>query len=457
MVRGVRGIAQAGLMALAMAVIVPGNASAQSLKQTLIYAYENSRLLEQNQALLRATDEGAALAVSSLRPIVSLAGSASAVDPAPFGGDTLSGNVSLSARLNLFDGGDRRLGVDAAKETILATRSALREVEQQVLLGAAVAFFDVRKAATLVELQRNNLQLITRELQAAQDRFEVGEVTRTDVALAQARLAAVQSTLVAAEGSLARAREGYHLAVGKFPRALGSSGALPRPARSLASAKSLAMSKSPRIAQAQHEVKVAEINVARTRTAFRPTVDLSGSVSADDDGDTSGAITLTLNQTLYSGGQRNALNRQAIAQKEATRAGLLQTTLSVEQGVGNAWSDLNVANASLNATEEQVRASRLAFEGLREEASLGARTTLDVLDAEQNLLDAETNRANAVNDRFIAAYALMASMGLMTAEHLNLGIKTYDPADYFNQVKDAPRGSRRGNQLDKVMKALGKN
>ena len=443
-------------VAATILVVFSGQAPAQSLKQTFIDAYRNSKLLDQNRALLRATDESAAVALTSLRPVVSFVTSATAVDPVPFGGDQLSANASISASLTIFDAGNAKLGVEVAKQNILATRAALRGLEQQVLLNAASAFFNLRRATEVVALQTNNRALITRELDAAQDRFDVGEVTRTDVALAQARLAAVKSSLAAAQGGVARAREAYKVAVGKYPTRLGSAGALPNPAPSLNAAKAAARKASPAIIQAQHNAKVADLNVARSDTAFKPTVGVSGSVRADQDGDTSASVSLSLNQTLYSGGRNSALFRQAIAPQQASRAALLKSALIAEQGVGNAWADFGVAKSSLVASEEQIKASRLAFEGLREEASLGARTTLDVLDAEQDLLNAETTRAGAVNDRYIAAYALLASMGRLTVDQLNLGIVSYDPAAYYESVKSAPKRTKRGTQLDKVLKSLGK-
>lgn len=440
----------------AICLSIAGPAPAQSLKQTFVDAYKNSNLLEQNRALLRATDEGAAIAISALRPVVSFVASATATDPAGFTGDHLTSNATISANLTLYDGGNAKIGLEVAKQNILATRAALREVEQQVLLNAAAAFFNVRRAAEVVTLQSNNLGLITRELEAAKDRFEVGEVTRTDVALAQARLAAVKSSLAAAQGGLARAREAYKVAVGKYPRGLGAAGALPRPASTLASAKAIARKNSPNILQAQHNAKVSDLNVARSNTAFTPTVGVSGALQANQDGDTTTSLSLSMNQTLYAGGRNSALFRQAIAQQQASRFALHQSALGVEQGVGNAWADLNVAKSSLIASEDQITAARLAFEGLREEASLGARTTLDVLDAEQDLLNAETTRAGAVNDQYIAAYALMAAMGKLTVDQLNLGIVSYDPAAYYETIKSAPKVSDRGSQLDKVLKSLGK-
>ena len=129
----------------------------------------------------------------------------------------------------------------------------------------------------------------------------------------------------------------------------------------------------------------------------------------------------------------------------------------VEQEVGNSWADLAVSTAQILASDQRIRAAQLAFDGTKEEARLGARTTLDVLDAEQELLDARTDRIQAENDRIVAIYAVLASMGLLTVEHLNLGIPTYDPADYYNSVKNAPISSPQGDKLDRVLKAIGQN
>lgn len=448
-----RVLVKSTLLAGALLCAGPG-VHAQSLKQTFIDAYKNSNLLNQNRALLRATDETAAQALAAIRPVVAFSASATRSDP--YMDDPVTASLAISASLLLYDGGDSKLEREVAKQTILSTRASLRAVEQQVLLNAASAFFSVRRAAEVVTLQTNNLSLIERELDAATDRFEVGEATRTDVALAQARLAAAKSALAAANGSLAQAREFYRVAVGKYPAGLGAAGTLPRPAASLAAAKAEARKKAPSIIGAQHDVKIADLNVKRADAGNRPSINLSGSVRRDQDFDSSASVTLSLDQTIYAGGRLASLYRQAIAQQDAARSALLQQTISVEQNVGNAWADLTVSNVSLSASEEQITASRLAFEGLREEASLGARTTLDVLDAEQDLLDAETNRAAAVNDRYIAAYTLLAQMGKLTVDQLNLGIVSYDPAAYYESIKKAPGRSDRGLKLDKLLESLGR-
>ena len=174
---------------------------------------------------------------------------------------------------------------------------------------------------------------------------------------------------------------------------------------------------------------------------------------------TSIGVDLTLSGPIYQGGQLSALYRQAKAQAEANRAALHITVQNVEQSVANAWAQLAVAQASLQATEQQIRASRVALRGAREEATLGARTTLEVLSFEQDLLDAQAARISAQSNQYLAIYNLIAAMGLLTADHLRLGIATYDPEAYFNAVKDAPVYdiSPQGAKLDAIIETLGRS
>jgi len=175
----------------------------------------------------------------------------------------------------------------------------------------------------------------------------------------------------------------------------------------------------------------------------------------DDNGLDSETLGLNLNQTLYAGGRLSALYRQAMAARDASRAGLHQIAVQVAQNVGNAWATLTVTAASIDASRRQIEASHTAFDGVREEAALGVRTTLDVLDAEQELLDARAARLEAEAGRYVGVYVLLSSMGLLTVDHLQLGIPTYDPAAYYNVVKSAPATSAQGRKLDKILEKIG--
>ena len=438
-----------------------GPARAETLTDALISAYLNSKLLDQNRALLRAADEDVVIAMSTLKPVIAFVASTNFIAPTPApAGDNWSANAALTAELTLFDKGVTRYATDAAKETVLGLRSALVQVEQQVLLNTVRAYMEVIRAAQAVSLGRSNVRLITQELRAARDRFEVGEVTRTDVSLAEARLAAARSNLAAAIGDLEIAREGYNALVGRYPGDLRWPPAPPITARTEAAAKQVAVRYHPSIEEAQHNVNAAAANVRRADAARGPTVTAGGRFSVDQDFDGTVTGELGVRVPIYSGGALRAAVRQAIARRDATRAALLQTVIDVKREVGTAWAQLAVAAAASDARRRQVRASQVAFDGVREEAKLGARTTLDVLNAEQELLNARVELLTAETQQYVQVYALLAAMGLLTVDHLNLGIATYDPAVYYNysQRADPLRPiSRQGRALDRVLRHLGGN
>ena len=436
---------------------------AETLADALIAAYRNSNLLEQNQAILRAADEDVAQAVASLRPVVAFIAdgqygySETLLDSGiTMSNEGLFANYSVTAQMTLFDFGRTQLAIEAAKETVLATREALIAIEQQVLLAAVSAFVDVRLQQEIVSLRENNVRVIAEQLRAAQDRFDVGEVTRTDVAQAEARLAEARANLVVAQGDLAIARENYRAATGNYPGVLSAPPAPPRTAATLDAARSVALRTHPSIRQAQREVKAAELNVARARANMKPSIAAQAQLSVDQDNLQENGVGINFNQTIYSGGALSSALRQAMANRDASFAGLKQRGVEVAEAVGIVWSNLDVADASIAATEQQISAAQIAFDGVREEASLGARTTLDVLDAEQDLLDARAARLSALAQRYIGIYQLLASMGLLTVDHLALGIPTYDPAAYYNAVRRAPT-SIQGRKLDRIMKSIGSN
>lgn len=445
----------------AVALVVLGMGApvvqAETLGDALASAYRNSKLLDQNEALLRAADEDVAQSVARLRPVLSFVAQAQNTNTSPAGpADGFAGNMSLALQWTVLDFGRGRTGVEIAKETVLATREALKGLEAQVLLSAVSAFVDVRLQAEIVALRQSNVRLITQELRAAQDRFEVGEVTRTDVAIAEARLAAARSGLAAAEGDLKVARERYRAVTGAYPGNLAALPPLPRTARSLEEARLIAQRSHPDVLRAQRQVTVARLGVEATRANMRPTLSVQGSITESLDSDVRrDSLGLSLNQTLYSGGALSSAHRAAVAQKDAAEAGLLQTVIQVGENVGNAWSALEVAAVSIEAGNLQVQAAQTAFEGVREEATLGARTTLDVLNAEQELLDARAMRLMAEAQRYVGVYNLLAAMGRLSVEQLNLGVPTYDPAAYYNAVKNAPVTSPQGKKLQRILDRIG--
>lgn len=448
-------------LALVASLGLPLGAQAQSLGDALVAVYTNSGLLDQNRALLRAADEGVAQSVAATLPVINWSISANrSRATSPLTNQMLTTNAAtarIAGSLPLYEGGANTLAIAAQREIVQSTRASLRGIEQDVLLRGVQAYMNLRREAQFVALRQSNLALIDQELQAARDRFEVGEITRTDVSLAEARLAGSQAQLAAARGSLTRAEEEFRAATGLDP--IAATATAPAPVqRDVTAAKAFALQNHPSVQEVQHSVAAAELNIQRAQAALRPRLSLDASVAIDDDENESAQIGLTFGGPIYSGGAISSQVRQLQANRDAARAGLHLTGLAVQQQVGNAYASLTVARASAAASAQQVAAARIAFDGLREEAALGARTTLDVLNAEQELLDAQANLIAAQVDEVIASYAVLAAMGLLTVDHLQLPVQQYDVDAYYNLAKDAPVAlSPQGRALDRVLQAIGQD
>jgi len=463
-----------GVSSAALALALTGQmVSAETLADALVGAYNNSGLLDQNRALLRAADEDVAIAAAALKPIVSYQAGATRRFGDAQGTNAIGVPVttnleqtvlstSLIAELLVYDGGSSVLEREALKETVLATRQSLISLEQTVLLRGVSAYLNVVSTREFVELRENNLRLLQQELQAAEDRFEVGEVTRTDVAQAESSLAEARSGLATAQGDLLQAVEEYRNVVGRAPGTLSPPPNLPPISQSVEEARAFAVRTHPDLRAAQHQVAAAELNIQRAEADLNPRVTANAQLGFDDGTESSdfsrtGSLGVQLTGPIYQGGALDATIRRAMASRDAQRGNLLEVRKTVSQDVGNAYAALSSQQASLRSSEERIRAARIAFEGVREEAALGARTTLDVLDAEQEVLDAETSRISAEANVYIAAYAVLQSVGRLTAEELGLNVQIYDPTAYYNLVKDAPTNrSAQGQQLDRVLRALQK-
>ena len=440
-----------------LTLTTPNLAAAESLRDSLRNAYQNSGLLVQNRALLRAVDEKVADAVAALRPVISWSSRFAHSYNDVASSDSLT--TSLNANWLLYDFGSSDLQTEALKKTVLATRQSLVSIEQNVLLRAVTAHMNYRRSVEFVSLRSANVDLIEQELRAAQDRFDVGEVTRTDVALAEARLASARASLAGAQGDLAKAAAEYHAVVGRKPGDLATPSSLPELPTEVSAAISTARAHHPELTRVQHEVAAAELALKASQLTYRPRFEAGVGVSnVDLDGPLTRSLSLTVSGPVYSGGAIASASRSAMAQRDAKRAGLHVVGLEVEQAVRNAFVVLEVARATGEATDRQIEAASVAFRGVREEASLGARTTLDVLNAEQELLDARVSRISTRIDEQVASYSLLAAMGKLTATELDLGVKTYDPAEYYNLVKSAPRAkSKQGAALDRVLQGLDGN
>ncbi len=467
---GIAGRIGRGLAGAALATSLAWSAGADTLSDALVQAYRTSPLLEQQRLLLRATDEDVAVAVSALRPAINFQASVNRTVTRSsdlFGVSATRATSGAALRLvldyTLLDGGQRALRIAAAKEGVLGARFGLIQFEQQVLLDAVSAYFDLRLAIRIVSVRESNVRLIGEQLRAAEDRFEVGETTRTDVALAQSRLAASRSALAAARGQVEIAREAYRRATGALPgSALAAPPGAPALPPDVARAQALALQVHPLIAAGQHQVTALTL-LADARAADRlPSIGTGLALGRDRTRGDDLSLSITGNVPIYTGGRLPAFQRQAIAQAQAARADLGATSRQIVEGVGNAYAGLDVARAQIVATRQGVTAAEMAFEGLSEEAQLGARTTLDVLDAEQDLLDARTDQVQAESDAQLAVYRVLAAIGLLTTEHLGLTVERYDPSAYYDAVSRAPQGvtvtpSERGGRLDSVLRRFNRN
>lgn len=436
-------------------------ASADTLREALGLAYANNPSLLAARAQLRAVDEGVPIAMSGWRPRVTVNGDVSRRrnetviggtigSGALFaGGTTLrtSQNASIGITQPLFKGFKTQAQTDSAKATVEAQRARLKSSEQQVLLDAATAYFDVLRDMAVVELRSNNVQVLSRQLEATQDRFRVGEITRTDVAQAEARLSASVSARILAEGNLQRSRAAYENAIGKAPENLVT----PEPLGNLPGdrddAVSAATADNPALVAAQFLAQAAQEDIKNVRGDLLPSVNLEGQLSkgwdtvADESTSETAQARVTLTVPLYQGGAVYARLRQAKHTAGQRRLESDQARLDARESATATWEGYQSARASIASIETQIVASEIALEGVQREAEVGARTVLDVLDAEQELLDARVNLVTAQRDQLVATLQVLSAIGRLTAEDLTLDVNIYDAVDHYDDVKGSFFGS----------------
>lgn len=448
--------------------MMPITSSAITLQEALVQAYQNNPSILSQRAVLRSQDENVAQTRAAGRGTLSLSTRLSnGVDNLNQQSDhTDSFRTSLDASLLLYDGGRTKDAIAAAENTIFSAQANLRTAEQDLLLSTATAYVDVRRDQQFLALGYNNVNLIDQQVKATQDRFDVGAVTRTDVALANARLAAARTSLAANSGALALSNEIFKAIVGAEPTNLQAPPPLPAMPSSLAEAESIAIREHPAIIATRYAERAAEFDLARARAARRPTVQLGGSVGynhsrtattdffgssfIDERESTDASVALTGSLPIYQGGALSSGMRAATQILESRKATTQGTIWGVRQATAIAWANIRVARASITAATLEIEANQIAYDGMQQEMSLGARTTLDLLDAEQELLSAKSNLTSARRDEYVAGFNLLSAMGLLTVENLNLGIPTYDPNVNFNRVRNAPVTFSGGTVLDAI-------
>ena len=435
-------------------------AGAETLMDALAKAYATNPTLQSARATLRATDEGVAQAVSGWRPGVSVSGTASAkqqetsADP----GNKIDTNpktLSLSVTQSLYAGGQTTASISSAENTVRAQRARLLTSEQTVLLNAATAYLNVLRDQAVVELNTKNEEVLSSQLEATQDRFNVGEITRTDVHQAESRLAGASADRIQAEGDLKSSRANYANLMGDAPGTLEEPRlALPLPG-TLEEALTAAEDANPSVLAAVFDEKAARDSIDSTRGQLLPSVDLSGSASrsldtaSDNYWANAYEAKVTVSVPLYQSGSVYSKLRAARQTAAASRLTADQTKRDVAEQVRTAWETLVATRARIEAIKTQVRAAETALEGVQREASVGSRTVLDVLDAEQELLDARVNLVKSQRDETVAALTLLSSVGNLTAADLNLAVDLYDAQGHYQQVRDKWFGSDVGDNAAK--------
>jgi outer membrane protein len=430
-----------------VAGLAPQQVSAETIRQALSSAYKYNPQLDSQRALLRATDEDVARANAGYRPRIvgtaDVAYSNTNTRPDSLGeGTTHPKGYDVTLTQPVFQGGRVINGVREAESNVRAAREQLRNIEQQVLLAAATAYMDVVRDQQVVRLRENNVNVLTRELKATQDRFAVGEVTRTDVAQAQSRRAAAVSQLDLARANLKTSRATFERVVGHPPANLVS----PSPPekylpKSVEEATAVAAREAPALVGALYSEQAARANVDKIWGELLPSVQVVGRYANDYNSsrtvDQTEATTVTaqLSVPIYEGGEVRARVRQAKHQHVSRLQQIEQFRSEAQATVVTAWSRLQASRAQLVSDQVAVQAGRTALQGVREEERVGQRTVLDVLNAEQELLNAEVQLASTQRDVVVNSYALISSIGRLNAQELGLTSAVYDPDAHYHEVR----------------------
>ena len=433
---------------------------ADTLEGALAEAYQNNPQLNSQRAIVRATDEGVPVALSGYRPRVSATatvGTQYQDSLTQSGGNTYTStrdqftprSVGVTATQTLFNGFQTGNRTRQAEAQVSAARATLAVIEQNVLLNAATAYMNLLRDTALLDLQRRNVEVLQEQLRQVRDRFNIGEVTKTDVAQSESRLAAGRSQVLAAESNYTTSRAFYRQVIGREPGKLSAASPVDRFApKTLKSAIAVGRDNHPNVAATMFGIDVALLQVKINEGALLPTVTASASVQQNWE-----VSPTTLQQfnasmlgqvtvPIYQGGQEYATIRQSKEVLGQRRLDLETARDQAQQTVTQFWGQLQAAKAQIEATQAQVNAAEIALNGVREEARVGQRTTLDVLNAQQELVNARSSLVTAQRDRVVASYALAAAVGGLYAQTLGLKVRAYDPIVHYEQIRDSWAGVR---------------
>ena len=454
------GVLAAALLASSSLVT---SAHGDTIEGALVRAYQNNPQLNAQRASVRATDEGVPQALSGYRPRVAITAnaggqysdfksqtsSAAGTTSSVLNGVTYPRGVGATVTQTLYNGQQTANRTRAAESQVSAAREGLRVLEQTVLLSAATIYMDYLRDAAIVEVQRSNVRVLEQTLKQTRDRFNVGEVTRTDVAQSESQLAAGRTQLLTAESNLTTTRANFRRVIGNDPENLAPGSPVDRflPA-TLAAATNLGLVENPNVTAAMYGIDVSHLQVKINEGALFPTLSLQASVQQNYD------VSLTiprqftavgsaqLSVPIFQGGGEYALIRQSKETLAQQRLNLEQVRDQTRATVAQAWGQLVAGKAQVQSAQAQVAASEIALNGVREEARVGQRTTLDVLNAQQALVNARVALVTAQHDRVVASYSVLSAVGRLSPQVLKLNTTVYDPSVHYHQVRDSWFGLR---------------
>ena len=453
------GAIKSALYCLALAMALVGitnqNADAENLQNALISAYYTNPRLDAERARLRATDEEVPRAWSGFRPNITataITGFTSSNTGSQSGRDVIGSNTdgysypkgySLSLAQSIFSGFRTLNSVREAEAEVEAGREDLRAIQQTTLLQAATAYMDVIRNQAIVRLRERNVSVLAKEISVAMDRLNAGEVTSTDVSQARARRAGAASSLDLARAKLLTARAVYERVIGHPPSRLLRPGLIKRllPGN-LPKAEQIAQAEHPAIMAKMFREIIARHSVRRITGELLPELDVEATYSRDWDparltADTETATVMgRLTIPFYRGGEVSARVRQAKHTRTRRQREIDQARTEIKEGVATGWANFRAAHAQIRSDRAQVKATRAALAGIREEESIGQRTILDILDAEREFLNAQISLKSAQRDLTVTQYAVLASIGRLNVQHLKLPTQNYNPQGHLAQVRN---------------------
>lgn len=432
---------------------VSSGAMAETLSDVLSYTYENSLTINAERAGLKATDESVAQAKSGYRPTVIGEGNigrshVQSIYNNEFGSDKMDQDLdpnalSISFVQPVFSGLSTYNSVKAAKSQVQSARSNLNNTEQATLLDAISVYMDVIRDKAVLKLQINNEKVLRRHLDSYQKRFKAGELTRTDVAQSEARLSGATANRIAAEGNLQVSNANYFDVVGLEPAEQMDdvSDSTIRLPKSLDEAIQLALASNPQVKAYEHAVKAAGYTVSAKKGALAPQIDVSAAAAKQHDNSTfkrndTWEVMANMRVPLYQSGSEYSEIRAAKHTENQYRILLSKIRQTVRSQTISAWENYTSNKAQINSIKAQIKASKIALDGVIREAQVGSRTVLDVLDAEQEHLDNQVSLVKVHRDEIVSAFTLLSAIGQLNPEGLNLNVPSYDPTKYYDEIKN---------------------